>query len=134
MGTKELRVETRLAALRRNDLDMARPMIAESIDRALELGAKREGAYALEAAAELARAEGEPVRAARLSGASEALRKAMGSPLVPVEEEERKDFLGKLEGDLGAEPLQGELARGRGLGFADAVALAREGLPGKLAP
>jgi hypothetical protein len=58
----------------------------------------------------------------------------MGSPLVPVEEEERKEFLGKLEGDLGASDLQTELAKGRGLGFADAVALAREGLPGKLAP
>jgi hypothetical protein len=64
-----------------------------------------------------------------LLGASEALRKAMGSPLVPVEEEERQEFLGKLEGDLGAADLQAELATGRGLGFADAVALAREGLP-----
>ena len=118
-----------VAALRRNDLASARGMIAESLDHALALGAKREGAYGLEAAAELARAEGHPVRAARLSGASEALRKAMGSPLIPVEEEERKEFLGHLDSDLGSAALASELASGRGLGFAEAVALAREGLP-----
>jgi non-specific serine/threonine protein kinase len=118
-----------LAALHEGDLPAARAMLIESLDRALELGARREGAYALEAAAELSRADGNPALAARLSGASEALRTAMGSPLVPVEEGERKEFLARIESDLGAERTAQELAGGRGLGFAEAVALAREGLP-----
>jgi non-specific serine/threonine protein kinase len=117
-----------IAMLREDDRTAARAAIAGSLDGALELGAKREAAYALEAAAELAKAEGGAARAARLTGASEALRKAMGSPLVPVEEVERKEFLGGLEAELGPEGAARELASGRGLGFAEAVAFAREGL------
>jgi predicted ATPase/serine/threonine protein kinase len=117
-----------VVSLRLGDLDAARAEIVESLGLVLELGARREGAYALEAAAELALDLGDAARAARLTGAAEALRKAMGSPLVPVEEVERQAFLGRLEAVLGALPRERALAEGRGVSFTEAVVYARDGL------
>ena len=117
-----------VVSLRLGDLDAARAEIVESLGLVLELGARREGAYALEAAAELALDLGDATRAARLTGAAEALRKAMGSPLVPVEEVERQAFLGRLEAALGSTPRERELEEGRRVSFTEAVVYAREGL------
>ena len=56
------------------------------------------------------------------------LSRALARLKARVEEVERKEFLAKLEADLGSDRAAAELAGGRGLGFAEAVALAREGL------
>jgi non-specific serine/threonine protein kinase len=121
-----------LAAMAEVDLVLgepagARAALAESLDLVIELGARREGAYALEAAAKLALEEGDAARAARLCGAAEALRKAMGSPLVPAEEVERQGILDRLETALGADARAHALAEGRSVSFSEAVAYAREG-------
>ncbi len=132
VGDRELMALTlsdlALVALRLSDPARARAALAEALDLVADLGAKREGAYALEAAAELALTGGDGARAARLGAAAEALREAMGSPLVPSEELERQGFLARVEQALEPSDWAAERARGKALSFPDAVADARAGL------
>ncbi|MEP7027480.1 MAG: protein kinase [Candidatus Eisenbacteria bacterium] len=117
-----------LVSLRLGESARARESLLEALGLIAELGAKREGAYALETAAEFALGSGDPTRAARLGAAAEALREAMGSPLVPSEELERQGFLARIEEAIGPEALAAERAYGRALRFPDAVTHAQEGL------
>jgi hypothetical protein len=107
----------------------ARAMLAESLDRALELGAKREGAYALEAAAELARADGDPAG----PPGCPAPRRRCGRPWArrwcrSRRASGRNSWPGSSPSS-GPERTAAGAGGGRGLGFGEAVALAREGLP-----
>ncbi|MGH7724928.1 MAG: protein kinase domain-containing protein [Candidatus Eiseniibacteriota bacterium] len=120
-----------IIASRRAMPEVARERLAEAVEIVEELGARREGAYLLEAAAELAGAGGQEEVAVRLSGASRALREAIGSPLVPTERKDRNALLARLEAVLGADRYAMALSSGRLLGFADALAAVRDavGLP-----
>ena len=108
----------------------SRTELAEAFDLVEEVAAKREGAYALEAAASLAESAGDPARAARYLAAAQALREAIGSPLVPLEQREREARLARIAAALGAPAFAEASEAGRGLGFEAAVAEARAWLAG----
>ena len=114
-----------VAEVRGGDTAAAQGAVREALGLVRELGARREGAYALDAAAELALALADAARAARLVGAADALREAMGSPLTPAEAEERSEFVGRLNGALGEAAAAGQVAVGRELAFDAAMAYAQ---------
>jgi predicted ATPase/serine/threonine protein kinase len=105
--------------------ERAHAELAEALALVAELSAPREGAYALEAAALLAEAWGELPRAARFSGAAQALRETIGSPLVPLEKGDRDALRQRLERALGGPAYAEAHEGGRGLGFVAAIAEAR---------
>lgn len=72
-------------AVWRDDNAAARALYDESLMQARELGNKRTIALCLEGLAGVILAQGEAAWAARLLGAAEALRKAIGVPMQPVE-------------------------------------------------
>ena len=104
----------------------ARRRLRASLDLVRKLGARREGLYAIEAAAELAHAEGASEAAARLLGAAVALREALGSPTFPAEREERADILGRVRERLGEAQFAESSAAGRTLAFEAALAEASD--------
>jgi non-specific serine/threonine protein kinase len=108
--------------------DRAHAELAESLSLVVELAAPREGAYALEAASVLAEAWHEPARAARFAGAAQALREAIGSPLVPLERGDRDALTRRLEASLGGPAFAEAHGGGRALGFEASVAEARKWL------
>ena len=65
-----------------------------------------------------------PDRAARLIGASMALREAIGAPLSAGAREELQRFLASLEEGGGRDAVQAALRAGRAMAPADAVGLA----------
>jgi tetratricopeptide (TPR) repeat protein len=116
--------------------EKARAELAEAFALAAEIAARREGTYALEAGATLAEAWGEPARAARYAGSAQAIREAIGSPLVPLERGERDALLARLERVLGAPEFAAAHQAGRAETFESVVAEARSWLEAKsgLAP
>jgi hypothetical protein len=62
----------------------ARALYEESLEIAREIDYQEQIAPALEGLAVVAAKQGEPVRAAHLWGAAEALREAIGTPIPPV--------------------------------------------------
>ncbi|HEX5032008.1 MAG TPA: protein kinase [Candidatus Eisenbacteria bacterium] len=71
----------------------ARALLMEGIEVVRELGEPHPAAYALERSALLLAALGDPVRAARLCGAADALRTQIASPRSPKEKEDLDQFL-----------------------------------------
>jgi non-specific serine/threonine protein kinase len=99
----------------------ARDAVREAIDLVRELGARREGAYALEGAAEVLAERGGAHESAVLLGAAWALREAIGSPMVAVEQRQRDVLLARLETALGAAAFAAARDEGRALEFEDAL-------------
>ncbi|MCL6650503.1 MAG: tetratricopeptide repeat protein, partial [Chloroflexi bacterium] len=84
---------------------------------------------ALEAFADLAAREGSAARAARLSGAAEAIRESVGSPLPPGERPLYEAHLDALRAALGKRAFAAAWAEGRSLTLEQAIeyALAETG-------
>jgi predicted ATPase/class 3 adenylate cyclase len=74
-----------IVATRRGELERARTLLQEGLVLMGELGIKAGIAQTLESLAALAGAFGETQRAARLWGAADALREAVGVPWLPLE-------------------------------------------------
>jgi non-specific serine/threonine protein kinase len=110
-----------IARTRLGHKDAARDAAREAIAIVREIGAKREGAYALEGAAEWLSENGAASDAAVLLGAAAALREAIGSPLAPVEQRQREGLHAKLEAALGKPQSESARAEGRALEFAAAL-------------
>jgi ATP/maltotriose-dependent transcriptional regulator MalT len=68
-------------ALHKTDLERALALYREGLDIAKAVGAKNRIAEGLEGAASIACAQGQPVHAARLLGAAEAVRDDIGTPV-----------------------------------------------------
>ena len=83
-------------------------------------------AYGLETAGELAYADGEHERAARLLGASVAALHALGVPMGPEEEEGYARTIEQLGGELGAKRVEELHAAGEAARFEDSVGEALE--------
>jgi hypothetical protein len=92
-----------LACVRLGDLPAGRAHLASALGMALGLGAEREAAYALEAAAELAAAQGVAESAVRWMGSAAAARERIGSPRLPAEREELDALMSRWREQLGAE-------------------------------
>ena len=114
-----------LVALARKDYPAARGYLRPSLDLAEAVGERRAVAESLEELAGVEAAAGEMDRAAVLSGASQALRAAIGAP-VPAPDLARIDeALAAVRLALGDQQFEAARARGLALSAADAIALAR---------
>jgi hypothetical protein len=116
-----------LAACAQGDTAAARTFCAESLALAWEIGDRRSVAYSLEAFARLAvgQADSPPhvlaTRAARLGGAAQALRDAMGAPLTPADREAFAPVVAAARAALGDAAFTAGWEAGRGLPLEQAV-------------
>ncbi|HEY2954655.1 MAG TPA: protein kinase [Candidatus Eisenbacteria bacterium] len=115
-------------SLQLGDRQVARARLTECVRLVKELGAKLRGAFALEAVAALARSLGEVGRAARLYGAAQALREAIGSPPDRSWGEAHAAIAEGIRHELGEESFARRWASGRALGFEPANEYALEWL------
>jgi hypothetical protein len=67
---------------------------------------------------------GQPLRGARLGGAAEAQREALGVPLAPATRSDQDQALRALRAALGEEGFAAAWAEGQALSLEEAVALA----------
>jgi non-specific serine/threonine protein kinase len=103
----------------------ARALHAESLTIRQELGDKGGYPWSLEAFARLA-APVDPVRAARLWGAAEALRESLGLPLPPSEREEYDRCLAATRASMGEEAFADAWAAGRAMTLEEGIRCALE--------
>jgi len=114
------------AALMRGDQQLAEGLHRESLALSRQLGDKLVAAEALEGLACSASARGEAERVARLFGAAEALREAVGYRQEPREHALREPYLVAARPRLSEARWGAAWAEGRRLGFEEAIAYALE--------
>jgi predicted ATPase/class 3 adenylate cyclase len=114
------------AALMRGDQQQAEGLHRESLALSRQLGDKLVAAEALEGLACSASARGEAERVARLFGAAEALREAVGYRQEPREHALREPYLVAARPRLSKARWDAAWAEGRQLGFEEAIAYALE--------
>ena len=107
----------------RGDRQQAKSLHEESLALSRELGDKLIAAESLEGLA-CSATRGEEESAARLFGAAESLREAVGYHQVPRERALREPFLGAACSRLEEATWHTAWAEGRAMTFADAVAYA----------
>jgi tetratricopeptide (TPR) repeat protein len=106
-----------LVALGDGDGAGAAAALEQSLALHDELGDRWRAASVLEALAAVAGADGELEDAARLLGAADRVREAIGTPPPPVEVPERERVLARLRDGLDAEALDRAWSVGRALGL-----------------
>jgi predicted ATPase/DNA-binding SARP family transcriptional activator len=102
----------------------ARALRQESLTLFRQLGDQQGIAWSLEGAAAIAGAQNQPERGARLFGASEGLRGAIGSPLSPSERADCERHVAAARAALGEEAFAAAWEAGRAMSLDDAVTLA----------
>jgi tetratricopeptide (TPR) repeat protein len=113
------------AAKDQGDSGAARALSEESLAIFRELGGRSRGIFQnLEELAAVAVAQGQPERAARLFGAAEGLREALGAPLPPVDRAEHDRSVAAVRTALGEEAFTAAWAEGRAMSLDEAVAYA----------
>jgi hypothetical protein len=110
----------------RGDQQQAEALHRESLALSRQLGDKLVAAEALEGLACSASARGEAERVARLFGAAEALREAVGYRQEPREHALRKPYLAVARPQLAEAKWEAAWTEGRRLGFEEAIAYALE--------
>ena len=93
----------------------------ESLELRSELGDRHGAAFVLEELASFASAEGEPTIAARLYGASEVIREAVGSPLSPAERVRYDANISRARSALEEASFDAAWAAGRAMSQGEAV-------------
>jgi predicted ATPase/class 3 adenylate cyclase len=112
-------------ALRRGgEIEEAEALYRETLHGWQHAGNRGAIANQLECFAFLSIVKGDPVRAARLFGAAEAIREVAGSAMVPAEQAEYDAAVGQLRASLDPALLDPAWAEGRRLTTDEAVALA----------
>jgi non-specific serine/threonine protein kinase len=104
-------------------------LLHEAILLGSNIGARGLMAEGLESLAWVAVAAGQPERAARLSGAAEALREALVVPLRPVQQAGHDQAVQAMRATLGEEAFAAAWAVGRALPLEAAIAMALEADP-----
>jgi predicted ATPase/DNA-binding SARP family transcriptional activator len=117
-----------IAAAHEHRIDEAREHLAEALEHARALGFPETAAWCCEGLALIAAELGDVVRAARLLGVAESLRRAGGGVVQPAEAAAREAALAAIHRALPVGQVEAALAAGRGLGLDDAVTEAM-GLP-----
>jgi predicted ATPase/class 3 adenylate cyclase len=105
----------------------ARELMRESLRVHQQVGTKWNMAQSLERFAGLAVAQGRPERAARLFGAAEALRIALGAPLPPGERADYERDVAAARAQLDEATLAAAWAEGRAMSLEQSIAEALEG-------
>ena len=118
------------AELAAEDAQNAEGHLSEALGSARKRGDKRLAAECLHGLAAVAALRGEHVRAARLWGAAEALREAIGAAASPLESRLLESQGAVTRAALGATAFEAECEAGRRLGFDQAVPYAYEGHAG----
>jgi non-specific serine/threonine protein kinase len=108
-------------ACSQDDYPSAKAYVAESLAIRQELGDKRGIAYALEGFAWLAAAQGHGARAARLFGAAETLRHALGAPLPPADRPYYDRMIGAARSAVGEDQFSAAWGEGRAMTLEQAV-------------
>lgn len=119
-------VDCAIGTLRLEQGDPARAAdhFTEALRLSEAIGDKRRAAFALEGLAG-ALAGSHPMAAARLFGAAQALREAIGAPAPASESASHTTILNGLSSALGEAGCEAELRRGRGWTLAEALACAQ---------
>ena len=113
------------------DHTQARAVFERSLALWQDVGDRWGIASCLQGLAGVAQGEGRPEGAARISGAAEALRVAIGTPLSPTEQAGREQDLDGIRAELGASAFAAAWAQGRAMPLEQAVADALEAPAGK---
>ena len=114
-----------MAAVHEGRLDAAARHLREALEASSTLGFPAAAAICCDGLAALAAERGDSLRAARLLGAAEALRRAAGSLLLPAEAEARALALAAVERAVPSAGLADALAAGARLSLPDIVEEAR---------
>ncbi len=109
------------AALLGGDHERAKATYKESLTLCKELGAKLVASESLEGLACISGAEGEALRAAKLFGAAQALREAVGYQHMPEEHALREPYLTAVRSTLDTASWEAALAQGQGMGLEEAI-------------
>jgi tetratricopeptide (TPR) repeat protein len=112
------------AALLQGDHERARTSYFGSLTLCKELGDKLVASESLEGMACISAAEGEAERTARLFGAAEALREAVGYQHLPEEDTWREPYIGAVRSQLDEASWEKAWAEGRAMSFDEAVSYA----------
>jgi hypothetical protein len=112
-------------ALARKDYQAARSSFTRSLELAEAVGERRSIAESLEELAGVDAATGQTDRAAVLFGASQAVREAIGAPILGPDLARFQKVVAEVRLALGDGPFTAAERRGRAMSAADAVALAR---------
>jgi predicted ATPase/DNA-binding SARP family transcriptional activator/DNA-binding CsgD family transcriptional regulator len=109
------------AALLQGNHRRAAPSFEESLTLCLELGDRLTASESLEGLACISGAHGEAERAARLLGAGEALREAVGSEHLPEEDALREPYLATTRSQLDEASWDSSWAEGRAMPMEQAI-------------
>jgi hypothetical protein len=111
-----------MALLDQGEVERAMGLYAESLELFRSVGSTWGLAYYLEGMARAACAHGQPVRGARLCGAAEAVREAIGAPLPPVDRASYLRTIAIAKDALGDDAFDRAWAEGRLLSLEQALA------------
>ena len=112
--------------LAQGNLQEAQSLMAESLRVCREVWDRRGIARCLEGLSSLAAASGKPAQAARLFGAAEALRTAIGTPILPGEQQLYEGALSTASHELGLDHFARAIEQGRASPVERAIAEAEE--------
>ena len=107
--------------MRQADWPRAVARLGESLAIRREIGDRGGSAWCLERLAEIAVAQGQPEKGARLFGAAAALRESIGSAIDPVDQPEYEKNLAALRAQLSPEQFASAWAEGRALTMNKAI-------------
>lgn len=113
-----------LVALAQGEPARAHAYLTESLAQFQEQGNKRRCAECLEGLAEVATVQAQPERAARLWGAAELLREAIGAPLRPITRQTYECAVSAAHAQLDEATFAAVWADGRALTIEQAIAYA----------
>ncbi len=120
------RVQLGILDVLRGRPDEARPLLDEALDRSLAARSTPFITLCLAGYAQLAFAEGDPDRAARLEGAAEGLRRRVGLPAWPHLRRMEADLVAQVRQKLGASQFDQAFSDGSRLTQQEAVAIVRD--------
>ncbi|MBI3961283.1 MAG: tetratricopeptide repeat protein, partial [Deinococcus sp.] len=113
-----------LVACSQGDDQRATSSLKESLVLCQRLGLKLTIVECLEGLAQVAGGQGQPARAARLCGAAEARREALGAPLPPADRADYERQVAHLRSELDEATCAAAWATGRAMSLEQAVAYA----------
>jgi DNA-binding CsgD family transcriptional regulator len=112
------------ACVGQGDHQRARTLLREGLELSQRLQMSRLTVYQLHVAAALAGSQGQPLRAARLWGAAEASREALGVVLSPFQRHIYGPHIATARTQLSEEAWEAALVEGRGMSLEEAVGYA----------
>ncbi len=112
--------------LRGGNFDRALELLLPNLALTRDLGNRRGIAAGLELTAAIASAQGRAQQAARLLGATEGVRAAIGCPLCATELSRLEEYFSKARSRLGEAAFEAEKERGRAMSIEAALEYARQ--------